>query len=346
MRDALKRSSDDEELRQLFLATLRSKPQRHHMQSGWGDDNRRKMYQIGGNRMGLSHINEKGYARMVDVSDKQDTVRVARAQAIVCMQPETLAMIREGTIKKGDVLSVAQVAGIMGAKHTAQIIPMCHPIFLSGVDLDFCMDEVWCSIIITSQAKTTGKTGVEMEALTAVTWPALTIYDMCKHWIAGELNDIRMLEKSGGKCGHLSNSKLNKSWVRWARALIQGRLYSICISSERGQLKNEVDEAQLVQGYGIENDSHAGDWGRQVTCLAKESVEKVNQEKNLQIGPGQFAENLLIEGLDFPSVGVAESQIGAEAILEVSQIGKRDHPSIVTETFGVSLLPYEVCFAG
>ncbi|HPF19735.1 MAG TPA: MOSC domain-containing protein [Syntrophomonas sp.] len=127
--------------------------------------------------------------------------------------------------------------------------------------------------------------------------------------------------------------------------MIQGRLYSICISSERGQLKNEVDEAQLVQGYGIENDSHAGDWGRQVTCLAKESVEKVNQEKNLQIGPGQFAENLLIEGLDFPSVGVGgKLKIGAEAILEVSQIGKEDHPSIVTETFGVSLLPYEGLF--
>ncbi|HPF19734.1 MAG TPA: cyclic pyranopterin monophosphate synthase MoaC [Syntrophomonas sp.] len=158
--------------------------------------------------MGLSHINEKGYARMVDVSDKQDTVRVARAQAIVCMQPETLAMIREGTIKKGDVLSVAQVAGIMGAKQTAQIIPMCHPIFLSGVDLDFCMDEVRCSIIITSQAKTTGKTGVEMEALTAVTVAALTIYDMCKaldRWM--EINDIRLLEKSGGKSGHLINSK-------------------------------------------------------------------------------------------------------------------------------------------
>ena len=158
--------------------------------------------------MGLSHINEKGYARMVDVSEKQDTVRVARAQAVVCMQPETLAMIREGAIKKGDVLSVAQVAGIIGAKQTAQLIPMCHPLFLSGVDLDFRLDEPQASIIITSQVKTTGKTGVEMEALTAVTMAALTIYDMCKavdRWM--EISDIRLLEKLGGKSGHLISSK-------------------------------------------------------------------------------------------------------------------------------------------
>lgn len=158
--------------------------------------------------MGLSHINEKGYARMVDVSEKEDTVRVARAQAVVCMQPDTLNMIREGAIKKGDVLAVAQVAGIMGAKQTSQIIPMCHPLALSGVDLDFSLDETRASIVITSQVKTTGKTGVEMEALTAVSIAALTIYDMCKavdRWM--EITDIRLIEKSGGKSGHLKNEK-------------------------------------------------------------------------------------------------------------------------------------------
>jgi cyclic pyranopterin phosphate synthase len=158
--------------------------------------------------MGLSHINEKGYARMVDVSGKEDTVRIARAQAVVCMQPDTLTMIREGAIKKGDVLAVAQVAGIMGAKQTSQIIPMCHPLFLSGVDLDFRLDETGSSIVITSQVKTTGKTGVEMEALAAVNIAALTIYDMCKavdRWM--EITDIRLLEKSGGKSGYLISSK-------------------------------------------------------------------------------------------------------------------------------------------
>ncbi len=127
--------------------------------------------------------------------------------------------------------------------------------------------------------------------------------------------------------------------------MIQGRLYSICIAAERGQLKHEVAEAQLIKDFGIENDGHAGDWGRQVTCLAWESVEKVNQEKNMQIGPGQFAENLLIEGLDLPAVGVGgRLKIGAETILEVSQIGKEDHPSVVTRTLGVTLLPYEGLF--
>jgi cyclic pyranopterin phosphate synthase len=158
--------------------------------------------------MNLSHINEKGYARMVDVSEKEDTVRIARAQAVVCMQPDTLLMIREGAIKKGDVLAVAQVAGIMGAKQTSQIIPMCHPLPLSGVDLDFRLDETRASIVIKSLVKTTGKTGVEMEALTAVSIAALTIYDMCKavdRWM--EITDIRLLEKSGGKSGHLINEK-------------------------------------------------------------------------------------------------------------------------------------------
>jgi len=158
--------------------------------------------------MQLSHINEAGYARMVDVSDKDDSVRVARAQAVVSMQATTLAMIRDGAIKKGDVLAVAQVAGIMGAKQTPNLIPMCHPLLLSGVDLAFTMDEANARIVIDSQVKTNGKTGVEMEAITAVSVAALTIYDMCKavdRWM--EISDIRLMEKSGGKSGHLINEK-------------------------------------------------------------------------------------------------------------------------------------------
>lgn len=125
----------------------------------------------------------------------------------------------------------------------------------------------------------------------------------------------------------------------------KGRLHSICISPQRGQLKQEVDEAQVITGVGIENDGHAGDWGRQVTCLSWESVQRVNQEKNMSIGPGQFAENLLIEGLSLEPVGVGgKLKIGADVILEVTQVGKEDHPSVVTRTFGVTLLPYEGLF--
>jgi len=145
---------------------------------------------------------------MVDVSEKGDSVRVARAQAVVCMQPATLVMIRDGAIKKGDVLAVAQVAGIMGAKQTPGLIPMCHPLLLSGVDLHFDLDEEKSRILVYSEVKTTGKTGVEMEAITAVSVAALTIYDMCKavdRWM--EITDIALLEKAGGKSGHLINQK-------------------------------------------------------------------------------------------------------------------------------------------
>src|SRR5574337_1841198 len=133
----------------------------------------------------FTHFNEAGRARMVDVSAKGATERVATAQAKVFLHPETLEKIQRGTIAKGDVLSVAQVAGVMGAKKTPDLIPMCHPILLTSVDISFKEEpqpdmERRCSITITATAKTTGPTGVEMEAMTAATGAALTIYDMCK----------------------------------------------------------------------------------------------------------------------------------------------------------------------
>jgi len=154
--------------------------------------------------MGLSHINDQGYARMVDVSEKEDTTRLARARAVVRMQPHTLQKIREGGIKKGDVLAVAQVAGIMGAKQTPGLIPMCHPLMLTGVDINFDFDDSNSTLIIQSEVKTKGPTGVEMEAITAVTVAALTVYDMCKaidRWM--EIGQVQLLEKYGGKSGHL-----------------------------------------------------------------------------------------------------------------------------------------------
>ena len=125
----------------------------------------------------------------------------------------------------------------------------------------------------------------------------------------------------------------------------RGVLHSICISPERGQFKQEGSEARLIADYGIENDGHAGEWDRQVTCLNYASVQKVNQEKDLNVGPGGFAENLLIEGIDLVKVGVGgQLRLGDTAILKVSQIGKEDHPSVVTRTLVVTLLPYEGLF--
>jgi cyclic pyranopterin phosphate synthase len=152
--------------------------------------------------MELTHINKEGHARMVDVSEKEDTTREAIAKGSIVMKKETLERIKLGTIKKGDVLSVAQVGGIMACKNTFNIIPMCHQIMISGCDISFKLDFENNKIDITATSKTVGKTGVEMEALTAVSIAALTIYDMCKA-IDKEMvvENIMLIKKSGGKSG-------------------------------------------------------------------------------------------------------------------------------------------------
>ncbi len=151
----------------------------------------------------LTHFNEEGRARMVDVSEKAVTTRIAKATAAVTVNPETFRMIKEGKMKKGDVLAVAQVAGIMGAKRTPDIIPMCHPIQITNVDISFELDEASSTIKIISTAKCDGKTGIEMEAMSAASIAALTIYDMCKAVQRDiRISDIYLLEKDGGKSGH------------------------------------------------------------------------------------------------------------------------------------------------
>lgn len=150
--------------------------------------------------MGLTHLDEQGRARMVDIGGKADTERVATAKGEITMKPETYRLIAQGGIAKGDVLAVAQVAGIMAAKRTAQLIPLCHPILLTDVEVEFSVDEDATRIEVTATARSHGKTGVEMEALTAVSVAALTIYDMAK---AVErtmcIGNIRLVRKSGGK---------------------------------------------------------------------------------------------------------------------------------------------------
>jgi len=152
--------------------------------------------------MSLSHVDDEGRVRMVDVGQKSDTERVAVAQGEVRMAPQTLRLIAEGDAPKGDVLTTAQIAGIMAAKRTHELIPLCHPLPLTQVDVGFEIDEENARIEITATARCTGKTGVEMEALTAVSVAALTIYDMAK---AVEktmrIGHIRLVRKSGGKSG-------------------------------------------------------------------------------------------------------------------------------------------------
>ena len=152
--------------------------------------------------MELSHINEQGRAKMVDVTDKAETFREAIAEGTVIVEPDTMELIKSGGIKKGDVLSVAQVAGIMAAKKTSDMIPMCHPLSLTNAKVSFTTDEEACSITAVCTAVTDGKTGVEMEALTGVSVALLTIYDMCKSVDRRMvMSDIHLVEKTGGKSG-------------------------------------------------------------------------------------------------------------------------------------------------
>ncbi len=150
----------------------------------------------------LTHFDEEGRAVMVDVSAKAETERTATARGAVLMQKETLALITSGGVKKGDVLSVARLAGIMGAKRTPDLVPLCHPLALSSVKVDLAVDEARGSVEITATCRLIGRTGVEMEALTAVSVAALTVYDMCKAVDrAMRITDIRLVHKSGGKSG-------------------------------------------------------------------------------------------------------------------------------------------------
>ena len=150
----------------------------------------------------LSHIDDAGRARMVDVTAKEETVRVAVAKGRVVMQPETLRLLLRGEIAKGNVLTTAQVAGVMAAKKTSELIPMCHPLLLTGIDVELEPDEAANAVEITATVRTTGKTGVEMEALTAVSVAGLTVYDMCKAVDKGmQVDEVRLVSKTGGKSG-------------------------------------------------------------------------------------------------------------------------------------------------
>jgi len=150
----------------------------------------------------LTHFDERGNARMVDVGDKDVTERMATAKASVVMQPATLALIRDKKAAKGDVLAVAQLAGIMAAKKTADLIPLCHPLALSSVQVTLTLDEKRSAVDIEATCKLKGKTGVEMEALTAASVAALTVYDMCKAVDRGMvIEQVKLLHKSGGKSG-------------------------------------------------------------------------------------------------------------------------------------------------
>lgn len=156
----------------------------------------------------LTHLDEAGQVKMVDVGAKPETERVAVAGGEVILQPDTIALIRQGLMKKGDVLTVAKIAGIQGAKRTSELIPLCHPIALNQVQVDLTLDDALPGVVIRATARTTGKTGVEMEALTAVSIAALTVYDMVKAVEkTARIHNIRLIEKHGGQSGDIVNEQ-------------------------------------------------------------------------------------------------------------------------------------------
>ena len=156
----------------------------------------------------FTHLDDEGKVRMVDVTEKGHTDRTAIARGLVKMKPETFKKIQDHKVKKGNVLETARIAGIMAVKKTSELIPMCHPLYVTHISIDFFPDESSCSITIESSVRIIGPTGVEMEALTAVAVSALTIYDMCKSYDKEiKITDILLLEKSGGKSGHYKKAE-------------------------------------------------------------------------------------------------------------------------------------------
>ena len=282
--------------------------------------------------MKLTHFNEYGRAYMVDVGEKDETRRVAIARGKIWMKKETVERVREGNMKKGDVLSTAQIGGIMGAKKTSDIIPMCHNIFLSGCDIRFEVQDD--GIMIEAETKTSGKTGVEMEALSAVSIAALTIYDMCKA-IDKEMTigDIKLMKKTGGKSG-VYIAKENKA-----------KVLSINTSKEKGVIKHPIESGVFIEDSGLEDDAHSGDWHRQVSLLGIESFGKMKAEGVEGLVPGIFAENITTEGIVLYELPIGTRLEIGETLHEVTQIGKKCHSGCeISKKVGKCVMPEEGIF--
>ncbi len=292
----------------------------------------------------LTHINEQGRARMVDVSAKGETERVARAAGFVRMAASTVELVRTGGCKKGDVLAVAQVAGIMAAKRCWETVPMCHPIQLTGVDVRFSVENA--GVAIEAECRCCGKTGVEMEALCAVSAAGLAVYDMLKaHQRDMVIEEVRLLEKSGGKSGHFVAEKgAGAAGGSSASDAPAGQVIAVSVSRQKGTRKTPVDAIELQVGLGIVGDAHAGAWHRQVSLLPQESLEAM-LEKIPGLAPGDFAENIMTRGLDLKALPVGTVLEVGEAELAITQIGKTCHNDCeIRRLAGDCVMPREGVF--
>jgi len=284
----------------------------------------------------LTHVDEQGTARMVDVGKKAITRRVARAGARVWMAPRTMRLLVDQALPKGDVLAVARLAGIMAAKKTFELVPLCHPLPLDYVDVTFSIREDDAVVEIECEARTSGRTGVEMEAITGASVAAITIYDMCKAVDRGiVIGDVRLLEKRGGR----------HDYRRADEEASSAAVVSVNVSISKGERKKPVESITLVEGQGIVGDGHAGAWHRQVSLLALESIDSM-RAKGIQVGPGDFAENITTSGIELPVLPLGTVLAAGEALLEVTQIGKVCHERCaIYEQAGDCVMPREGIFA-
>lgn len=284
------------------------------------------------NNSEFSHLDGKGRAKMIDISSKNSSLRIARARGIVRFKEKILSRILQGETTKGDVLTVAKIAGIQGAKNTHQLIPLTHTLALSLVDINFkAINENELEVV--SEVRYEGKTGVEMEALTAVAVCSLTIYDMCKSLDKEiEISDIALIYKEGGKSGIFRKEI--------------GTICSLNTSLKKGGKKFPVEESVFVKGKGIEGDAHAGPGDKQVSLLSLESIHKIIA-KGITVEPGSFAENVTVAGFSVYLLPIDTIlHLGKEAKLKVTRLGKECvNPCSIGKQVGDCVMPSEGIFA-
>ncbi|MBC7333457.1 MAG: cyclic pyranopterin monophosphate synthase MoaC [Actinobacteria bacterium] len=258
----------------------------------------------------FSHIGDDGKARMVDVSDKNESLREAEAVGYITLDSSIITKIKRNEIEKGDVLSVSKIAGINAAKKTWELIPLCHQIKLTGIDIEFELLEKENRIKVESKVKGFDRTGVEMEAITSVCVSLLTIYDMCKA-LSREMRieGVELVRKTGGKSDYM---KLSPG----LELIESGEVFSINISEKKGGKKLPVEEA-YVSEFGIEGDGHGGNWHRQVSILSLESIKKI-KEKGIEANPGDFAENITTVGIRLEDVKVGDLVALGSNVIDVT----------------------------
>ena len=272
-----------------------------------------------------------------------------------------MRLLRQQALPKGDVLAVAKVAGIMAAKRTSELVPLCHPLALTQVNLTFVVADDEPRVDIECEARTEGRTGVEMEALTGAAVAAITVYDMCKAVDRGMIiGDIRLLEKTGGKEDYVRPDEVGQTAlaavspaasfpaavfsVRGEAPPPSGTVVAANISAAKGERKKPVSEVFLRTDHGIEGDAHAGPWHRQVSLLAQESIDKMTA-MGLNVGPGDFAENITTRGLEVAALPLGTVLDLGEAVVEVTQIGKECHSRCaIYEQAGDCVMPREGIF--